>query len=101
MHPYLLCHILHIDMIVILFLQEWSGHSILAGMEWSHSILAGMEWGHSIPAGMELTLHSGQNRMSIPFLQKWNDFIPFLQEWNDLIPFQSKWNEPSIPAGME
>ena len=29
----LLCHILHIDMIVILFLQEGNSHFILAGME--------------------------------------------------------------------
>ena len=52
-------------------LQEWSGHFISAGMEWSYSIPAGMEW----------PLHSCRNGMTTPFLQEWNDH--------------------SIPAGME
>ena len=53
------------------FLQEWSGQSILDGMEWS--------------------FHSRRNGV----------FIPFLQEGNDCIPFQPEWDEHSIPSGME
>ena len=61
-------------------------------LEWSvHFIPTGMEWSHSIPAGMEGALPSGRNRMTTPFLQKWNDSIPSQPEWNDY----------SIPAGME
>ena len=49
--------------VLIPFLQEWSAHSI--------------------PAGMELSFHSCRSGVVIPFVQEWDDSIPFLQEWND------------------
>ena len=73
-----------IDWLFPPFLQEWSVHSITAGMEWCHSIPAGMEW----------SFHSSGNVVVIPFQQEWNDSIPFLQDGgnNQSIPFQVEWS---------
>ena len=43
----------HPNGVVILFLQEWRGHSILYSSRNGVVIPAGMEWIHPIPAGME------------------------------------------------
>ena len=72
---------------VIPFLQEWSGHSILAGMEFSfHYCRNGMTPFHSSRNEMNAPFQTERTEQSIPGRMKWKFYAGQNQM---LIPTQS------------